>query len=111
MPNLNLARRTITMAERDGSLFSFTVPLSFTRTRVSRRFSSQWCHSMSSDLPDWPREFFQNNGGRPSLFFVVYGEFAELPSLSASRYRSSGIPAGFELSRYDLENHAEILCQ
>lgn len=64
---------------------------------------------MSSSLPDWPRRHFKEGGGKPFLFFVVFGKFQDLPGLSASKYRSTGLPSGFELSRYDAERHPDVL--
>jgi hypothetical protein len=66
-------------------------------------------HPTTESLPDWPRKYFTEPGGRPFLFYVVYGEFGNLPSLSASRYRSDGRPDGFELSHYDLDSHPDVL--
>ena len=62
-------------------------------------------------LSDWPRPHFQTFGGRPFLFYVIYGKFAQLPSLSASRYRSAGMHPGFELSHYDTQKHPDVLSQ
>jgi hypothetical protein len=60
-------------------------------------------------LPDWPRRYFEKPGGKPFLFFVVYGRFGDLPGLSATHYRSAGIPSGFDLSHYQAEEHPDVL--
>jgi hypothetical protein len=60
---------------------------------------------------DWLRLHFKLPGGKPFLFFAVYGRFHDLPSLSASHYRSTGTPPGFELSRYDGRQHPDVLRQ
>src|SRR5512143_3894667 len=67
--------------------------------------------TMPFDLPDWSRQYFTGQGGRPCLFYVVYGAFVEISSLSASKYRSGGIPADFNLSRYDRQQHPDVLHQ
>lgn len=43
------------------------------------------------------------------MFYVVYGEFGELPILDSSKYRSAGVPFGFELSRADSERYPDDL--
>lgn len=64
---------------------------------------------MPTPLPDWPRRYFRQPGGKPLLFFVVYGQFGELPSLSATEYRSGGMPSGLDLSHYDADHHPDVL--
>jgi hypothetical protein len=64
---------------------------------------------MSDDPPDWPRPYFTQPGGEPFLYFVVYGEFGKLSSMSASHYRTRGVPAGLKLSRYQSDQHPGVL--
>lgn len=64
---------------------------------------------MPATIPEWPRPHFCEPGGRPFLFYVVYGRFAELPSLSASTYRSAGLPPGLDLSHYGTDNHPNVV--
>lgn len=64
---------------------------------------------MTTPLADWLRPHFIPSSGRPFLFYVVYGEFGSLPGLSASQYRSAGVPDGLDLSHYDMEQHASVL--
>ncbi len=66
-------------------------------------------HRMSDTPPDWPRPRFTRPGGTPFLFYVVYGKFENLPALSGSRYRSAGVPDGFTLFHYDMEQHPDVL--
>ncbi|HWB07922.1 MAG TPA: hypothetical protein VG826_01670 [Pirellulales bacterium] len=66
---------------------------------------------MAATLPDWPRQYFTGAGGKPFLYYVVYGNFKDLPALSASQYRSPGIPAGFDLMRYDRQQSADVVSQ
>jgi hypothetical protein len=63
---------------------------------------------MGESLPIWQRRYYARPGGRPCLFYVVYGKFESQPSLSRS-YRTAGVPAGFELLHYDSETHPEVL--
>jgi hypothetical protein len=60
-------------------------------------------------LPDWSRPHYQQPGGKPFLFFVVYGEFGELPALDPDKYRSTGVPPGLGLSRYDSHSQPDVL--
>src|SRR5262249_43958156 len=55
---------------------------------------------IASPLADWPRKSFRPGGGNAFLFYVVHGRVDTTLSLSASKYRSNGIPAGFELMGY-----------
>jgi hypothetical protein len=64
---------------------------------------------MPSSLPDWPRPHFQQPGGKPFLFFVVYGSFGKMPDMSASRYRSAGVPAGMDASHYQADKNPDVL--
>src|ERR1051325_9305788 len=64
---------------------------------------------MADDLPDWPRPYYQGPGGRPFLFYAVYGAFGELPALSRKEYRSAGMPRGLDLSHYDAAEHPGVL--
>jgi hypothetical protein len=66
---------------------------------------------MSASPPDWPRPYFKQLGGKPFLFFVIYGKFGNLPSLSASEYRSAGLPSALDLSHYDAEQHSHVLAR
>ena len=43
------------------------------------------------------------------MYFQIYGRFADLPSLSTSRYRSAGVPSGLVLSHYTAEQHPQVL--
>lgn len=64
---------------------------------------------MSESLPNWPRRYFEQPSGKPFLFFIIYGQFGNLPGLSAAEYRSAGIPAGLDLSHFDAEQRPDVL--
>jgi hypothetical protein len=66
---------------------------------------------MAEPLPDWPRPHYRQPGGKSFLFYVVYGTFGAFPALPAGEYRSGGIPDGFELARYEAEQHADVLAR
>jgi hypothetical protein len=66
---------------------------------------------MPDPLPKWTRQYANQPGGRPFFFSVTYGKFDALPSLTASKYRSGGVPSGFDWSRYDAENHPGALAR
>jgi hypothetical protein len=64
---------------------------------------------MDNDLPDWPRNHYEGPGGKPLLFYVVFGSFSGLPALSRQEYRSEGVFPGLQLAQYDQDNHPEVL--
>jgi hypothetical protein len=64
---------------------------------------------MSDNLVDWPRQFYQQPGGKPFLFYVVFGAFAEIPALCRQDYRSNGVFPGLQLSHYDRRKHPGVL--
>jgi hypothetical protein len=64
---------------------------------------------MAESLPDWNRPYFEGPGGKPFLFYVVFGEFGEIPTLDSSKYRCAGVPLGFGLTRSDLEREPDEL--
>jgi hypothetical protein len=64
---------------------------------------------MSDDLPDWPRRFYQRPGGKPFLFYVVFGACSEMPTLCRQDYRSNGVFPDLELTHYDRGKHAGVL--
>src|SRR5262249_32325720 len=65
--------------------------------------------AMAAALLDWSRPHFRRPGGKPFLFYVVYGRFADLPALSASKYRSVGILPGMDLAHSDNAQQPNVL--
>lgn len=64
---------------------------------------------MTDDLPDWPRQHFGRPGGKPMLFYAVFGEFGTLPELSSEEYRCEGVPMGMHLQHYSVDEHAAYI--
>jgi hypothetical protein len=64
---------------------------------------------LSEQLADWPRQFYQEPGGQPFLFYVVFGAFSQMPALSRQEYRSNGVFPGLQCSHYDRAKHADVL--
>ena len=58
-------------------------------------------------LFDWPRKYYQSGGGNPYVGYVVFGDIKQPLNLSASKYRSAGVPQGVQISSYTAERHAE----
>ena len=56
---------------------------------------------VSNDLPIWERSYFQPAEGQAFILFVVYGRFPEEIALSRSKYRSAGLPDGFDLRKLE----------
>jgi hypothetical protein len=64
---------------------------------------------MSDELADWHRKFYQEPGGKPLMFYVVFGAFLSTPPLSRQEYRSNGVFPGLQLSHYDWGKHGDVL--
>lgn len=62
-------------------------------------------------LANWDRPYYQEPGGTPFLFYVMYGRFGELPPLSASNYRCAGTPTECKLSHYNSQQHPDVLAE
>jgi hypothetical protein len=60
-----------------------------------------------ADLPFWQRPYFQEGGGSPFLFYVVYGRFDPDAPLSRSKYRVEGMPDEVDLIHYHRPEHAQ----
>jgi hypothetical protein len=64
---------------------------------------------MSDPLLDWPRSYYKKPGGKPFLFYVVFGDFSDLPALAREQYRSEGVFPGLDLQQYSRGEHAAVL--
>jgi hypothetical protein len=60
-------------------------------------------------LTTWPRPYYEESGGRPFLFYGVYGTFCDVPTVDSQEYRTLGIHPGLELSLYGREQYPEVL--
>jgi hypothetical protein len=56
---------------------------------------------MSNELSNWERSHFQLSEGRACLFYVVYGRFPTELAISASKYRTGGLPPGFDFRKLE----------
>lgn len=64
---------------------------------------------MSNELISWDRGHFQPAaGGQALLFYVVYGCFAGELAISRSKYRSAGLPPGFDLRKLERDKHGPL---
>lgn len=63
---------------------------------------------MTESLESWEREFFTESDGQAFLFYAIFGEVREDQPLDRQKYRSNGVPVGFELSRYRKDRDAEV---
>jgi hypothetical protein len=64
---------------------------------------------MPEQLADWPRRFYQRPGGKPFLFYVIFGASPQMSALSRQEYRSNGVFPGLQLSHYDQSKHLDVL--
>ncbi|MBS2010185.1 MAG: hypothetical protein JST01_24260 [Cyanobacteria bacterium SZAS TMP-1] len=64
---------------------------------------------MLQELNDWPRAYFERADGNPMLFYVVFGEFANLPEVSSSRYRTDGVFPGLKLTHCSQADQPDVL--
>jgi hypothetical protein len=62
---------------------------------------------MSTTVPDWPRKYYSGPGGRPRLFYVAFGRADGPLTISASKYRCAGLPAGLQINAYGPDAHSE----
>jgi hypothetical protein len=58
--------------------------------------------------PAWQRPHYRGVGGRPHLWYKVHGTFDGTPHVSASVHRTSGIPDGIDLLRYERDQAPEV---
>lgn len=63
---------------------------------------------MGEQTSEWPRAHFERPGGRPFLFYVVYGAFPNIPQVDSQVYRTLGIHPGLKLSIYGRYNYPEV---
>lgn len=52
---------------------------------------------MVSQLESWARPYYSAGGGRPRLFYVVFGNVQPRSRMLASQYRCSGVPPGVQM--------------
>lgn len=64
--------------------------------------------SVVNALSDWKRSQFQPGNSRALVYFVVYGEFTNDVVISHSKYRTAGLPDGFQLSQLNREEHGSL---
>jgi hypothetical protein len=55
--------------------------------------------TMNNGLTSWERPRFQPGGSNAMVFYVIYGSFPTNVQLSASAYRSAGLPSGVQLRK------------
>jgi hypothetical protein len=65
--------------------------------------------TMPEHLTAWPRPYYEQPGGRPFLFYVIFGEFDPEQDVESQRYRTLGVHPGLELGLYNREEYADIL--
>lgn len=64
--------------------------------------------TMPQHLTAWPRPYYERPGGRPFLFYVVFGAF-DAGYEVGSEYRTLGVHPGLRLDLYNRQDHAEVL--
>lgn len=64
---------------------------------------------MGEPLETWDRPDFTVGGGKPYLFYVVFGAVDTGAPLSASTYRTAGIPGGVTIAGYTAAEHPEVI--
>ncbi len=60
------------------------------------------------ELKSWERRYLTKGRGRPLIFYVVFGQFPDKPSLSGLHYRCAGIPNGISINKYHEHKHPDI---
>jgi hypothetical protein len=57
----------------------------------------------------WDREYFASGGGDAWLLYCVFGSFPAIPTCSHARYRTTGLPPGVEIRRFERASRPERL--
>jgi hypothetical protein len=60
---------------------------------------------MPEHLTAWPRPYYDRPGGRPFLFYIVFGGFDADCEIGSHDYRTLGVHPGLKLSIYKREEH------
>ena len=60
-------------------------------------------------LASWERTYHAECNSDAFLFYVAFGDISQDQSFDSLRYRSRGIPSGFDLMAYDKSRHAEVI--
>lgn len=63
---------------------------------------------MPTPLESWPRPYFAESGGEAFLFYAVFGDAFEERPLSASKYRTRGVPDGFQMMSYARDQQPDV---
>lgn len=63
---------------------------------------------MAADLETWERKHYVDGGGRPWLFYVIYGNVDSTAPLSRSVYRSNGPFEGIDVMSYGPDTHPDV---
>lgn len=66
---------------------------------------------MAAILDSWPRRRYVAGGGRPFVYFAVYGDIDTDAEMSRAAYRSEGVPDGLELSGFDRDGQPEVFAR
>lgn len=64
---------------------------------------------MPENLTAWARPYYERPGGRPFLFYVVFGAFDALHTIDSQMYRTIGVHSGLELGLYNREEYGDVL--
>ena len=60
-------------------------------------------------LPDWPRDHYRRTEQKAVLFYVAFGEFVPQLTLDVTKFRSSGLPPGCELTVLTRSKHKDYI--
>src|SRR5262249_25684598 len=62
---------------------------------------------MAGAIESWGRLYFTPGGGDAFLFYAPIGDVGAGPALERKRYRSGGVPRGFQLMQCERDKDAE----
>lgn len=61
------------------------------------------------NLKSWERQYYADSDEDAFLFYAAFGDIPQDMPLKERKYRSRGVPDGFELTHYDKVRHADVL--
>lgn len=60
-------------------------------------------------LKNWERKYFTQPLNNPFISYVIYGNFTAEFTISSEKYRTAGLPKGFDLMKYRPGKNLEVV--
>ena len=82
-------------------IFSFLLSSAFSQTQTG--------NAKMDSLKTWERKYFTEPLDSAFIFYCIHGNFSTDFNISVEKYRTSGLPAGCDLMKYDPNTHPEYV--